>query len=288
MKRSLKFMALGLVSMMWAMAITMIPAPATEDMAERNQEEVYEIEDISYELQGIDFEDSDVSVVEEVTDAINIVEETAEVEEVTEEEPIEEPKYKEYIVQPGDSFWAIAKRLYGDGNYYVKIMKDNGYQSSTIHVGTVLYIYELDEEPMQATSVKYSAKESTPAVVKNTPTTTSSSVAECVAQIKDFPNEDTSGMKFAGNFRVTGYDPYCKHCCGKSDGITSSGRKAEYGVTVGCNSLPAGTQIYLKGYGYFRVDDTGGMANNVIDVACHSHNVCYQMTNNSVEVYIVQ
>lgn len=287
MKRSLKFMVVGLVAMVWAMTITMIPAPATEDTAERNQEEVYEIEDVSYELQGIDFEDSDVSVVEDATNDTEVTNEVIDVEEVAEEEPIEEPKYEEYTVQSGDSFWSIAKRLYGNGNYYIKIMKDNGYTSSLLPVGAVLYIYELDEEPMKAESIQYSAKY-TPAVVKNSPPTNTNSVAECVAQIKDFPNEDTSGMKYVGNFRVTGYDPYCKHCCGKSDGITSSGRKAEYGVTVGCNSLPAGTQIYLKGYGYFRVDDTGGMANNVIDVACHSHDVCYQMTNNSVEVYIVQ
>ena len=36
--------------------------------------------------------------------------------------------------------------------------------------------------------------------------------------------------------------------------------------TVACNSLPLGTRIYIEGYGEFVVEDTGGIADNVIDI----------------------
>jgi 3D (Asp-Asp-Asp) domain-containing protein len=54
---------------------------------------------------------------------------------------------------------------------------------------------------------------------------------------------------------ITAYDA-CKKCCGKTDGITASGKKACYGM-VACNWLPFGTRIKIEGLGVFVVADRG-------------------------------
>lgn len=56
-------------------------------------------------------------------------------------------------------------------------------------------------------------------------------------------------------WKITAYCA-CVKCCGKSDGITASGRKAEYGM-VACNWLPFGTRLTIKGMGQFVVADRG-------------------------------
>ena len=78
-----------------------------------------------------------------------------------------------------------------------------------------------------------------------------------------------SGEKgsYLGTFQLTAYDA--------SEGgwghATASGAYATAGKTVACNSIPMGTKIYIEGYGYYIVEDTGGMGNNVIDVFMNSH-----------------
>ena len=109
---------------------------------------------------------------------------------------------------------------------------------------------------------------------------------EAVALLKDGSSLDKTGMTYMGNWRITGYDPHCDHCCGKHNGITASGRQAEFGVTCGINNLPLGTKIYIEGYGVYRVDDRGGMSKNHVDIACPSHDVCYQMTGYA-DVYVI-
>lgn len=49
--------------------------------------------------------------------------------------------YYNYTVQSGDSFWLIAKKVYGDGTQYPKILKYNGMNENTvIYAGDVLKI----------------------------------------------------------------------------------------------------------------------------------------------------
>lgn len=92
-------------------------------------------------------------------------------------------------------------------------------------------------------------------------------------------------MELLGTYWVTGYDPYCAHCCGKSDGITASGTEAVTGYTVSMKDIPFGTVIYIDGLGTFEVQDRGVGA-GVIDVACDSHAACYAITGN-YEVWVV-
>lgn len=245
-------------------------------------------------------------IVEEVVresvitdDPETVVEETIEEEPVIEEEP--EPEYIEYTVKAGDSLWAIAKNHYGNGTLYGAIAAYNGISpQAVIHPGDILKIQNNAE--LEATAVSYSAPEdTTQETVETTPVPVAYNssigygassfdgemgVEDAIAVIKDQPSLDTTGMTYMGNWRITGYDPHCDHCCGKHNGITASGNQAEFGVTAGCNNLPLGTKIYVEGYGVFRVDDRGGMSKNHIDIAAPSHDACYQMTGHA-NVYVI-
>ena len=48
--------------------------------------------------------------------------------------------YREYMVVKGDSLWAIAQRLLGDGSRYKEIKTLNGLISDTIYSGQKLKI----------------------------------------------------------------------------------------------------------------------------------------------------
>jgi 3D (Asp-Asp-Asp) domain-containing protein len=87
-----------------------------------------------------------------------------------------------------------------------------------------------------------------------------------------------------GTFKITGYTPTCSHCCLKSDGIGSSGKKIEAGKSVAMNrqdmrkhGLKYGDEIYIVGIGKRVIEDTG-CKQGVIDVACDSHESCYKVT----------
>lgn len=210
------------------------------------------------------------------------------IEEPIEETPIEEVEevlvdniqtssdvpYTEYTIKSGDSLYKIAIEMYGDGSLYPYIEQCNDLYGSNRNLipGHVLRIYpvgyQISESEVKANSI---AKEQS-----------------LRSDYLNIPTEvDYSNLTYFGQLNVTGYDPYCSHCCGKSDGITASGEYAEYYKTVACNALPFGTEVYVEGYGYFRVNDTGGSKVG-IDIACESHEACAVMTKANVDVYIVK
>lgn len=67
---------------------------------------------------------------------------------------------------------------------------------------------------------------------------------------------------------------YCK-ACDSGNGVTASGTYASWG-TVAANTgvLPFGTKIYVEGYGYGVVEDTGGFGSNVIDLYLGDRSSC--------------
>ena len=73
-------------------------------------------------------------------------------------------------------------------------------------------------------------------------------------------------------FKVTGYCP-CIKCCGKTDGITASGKKATANHTIAApKDYPFGTRIVLDNYGTFYVEDRGGaITGNKIDRFFNTH-----------------
>ena len=241
-------------------------------------------------------EEPDV-VVEETT----TVEATTEEEVPVEEEPVEEvePEYIEYTVQAGDSLWSIAQDYYGSGKNYVALAAYNDMATSDyIHPGDVLKVQNSEDIELEAVAIEYEAATAEAADTSESVVTTTSPVLgassfdgdmdydQAVALLKDGSSVDTSNMEYMGNWRITGYDPHCAHCCGKTNGITASGNQAEFGTSAGCNNLPLGTIIYIEGYGTYRIDDRGGMSTNHIDIAAPSHDVCYQLTGHA-NVYVV-
>lgn len=172
----------------------------------------------------------------------------------------EKEEFIVHTVGPEDSLWNLAKRYYGNGMMYYYIMQVNNLTSTVIIDGTELIIPFNDNIIVETSTV---VEQST-------------------------TNVSNKELEYIGNFKITGYDPWCKHCCSKTDGITASGVEAVIGRTVACNGIAMGTKIYIEGYGYYTVEDTGGMKNNVIDIACYSHTDCYSITNaTGVNVYKV-
>jgi len=199
-------------------------------------------------------------------------------------EIVEEPKpipeveiipYEEYTIQRGDTLWDIANKFYGNGKHYPWIEKCNNLygENKSIIRGMVLRIYPLE----------YSISEEE---IERNGYYKSISIRSSYLDIPYDPEVDKSNMTYYGNIHVTGYDPLCKHCCGKNDGITASGEKYRYYETVAMNNIPFGTKLYIEGYGYFIVNDRGGKTLG-IDIACESHDICVKMSSPGQDVYIV-
>ena len=78
---------------------------------------------------------------------------------------------------------------------------------------------------------------------------------------------------YLGKFKITYYCA-CKKCCGKDNGITASGVKAQEGITVAADTskLPFGSKIYINGIGWRTVQDRGGsIKGNRLDIYISSH-----------------
>ena len=89
-------------------------------------------------------------------------------------------------------------------------------------------------------------------------------------------------------FKITYYCS-CRKCNGSyATGATASGKPMKVGITVACNSIKLGTKIIIDGHQY-EVQDTGGMANNVIDIYVNSHSEAMQKgIHYNVPVYYCQ
>ncbi len=88
----------------------------------------------------------------------------------------------------------------------------------------------------------------------------------------------------------------CARCCGKSNGITSSGAPAKEWYTIAAGGgIPIGTVVYIPALadkpngGWFVVEDRGGaISNNKIDIFMGSHAAAIQFGRRSLECYIYQ
>ena len=214
---------------------------------------------------------------------------TASVEEEVVGDDADEPLV--YHVQYGDSFWGIAEEFYNDGTMYTYIMQTN--ETTSLHPGDVLNLYDPvnhhveDSTAMEGADIALNNTRFAYNLEEPAPVTGSSDGTRPDASTyKDPTPLDTTNMTYLGNWRITGYDPHCAHCCGKTNGITASGNQAVLGYSCGSNSLPLGTKIYIEGYGVYRVDDCGGSSTNLIDIAADSHDICYTLTGNA-NVYII-
>lgn len=88
----------------------------------------------------------------------------------------------------------------------------------------------------------------------------------------------------------------CVKCCGKSNGITSSGAKASSWYTVAASSsFKIGTVIYIPYFqnqpngGWFVVQDRGGaISGNKIDIFMSTHNQALSFGRRNLECYIYE
>lgn len=72
-------------------------------------------------------------------------------------------------------------------------------------------------------------------------------------------------------YKVTAYCS-CAKCCGKTNGITSSGKKATAGRTIAApSSFAFGTKVLINGKEYVVEDRGGAIKGNRIDVYMNSH-----------------
>lgn len=94
---------------------------------------------------------------------------------------------------------------------------------------------------------------------------------------------------YLGKFKITYYCA-CKKCCGKDNGITASGVKAQAGVTVAADTskLPFGSKIYINGIGWRTVQDRGGnIKGNRLDIYISSHDDTKPYNVQYLDVWVV-
>lgn len=82
----------------------------------------------------------------------------------------------------------------------------------------------------------------------------------------------------------------CVACCGKVDGITASGVKAEVGVTIAAGpDVPFGTRVYLPGFGWRTVQDRGSaIKRGCVDILVGSHAEALRWGRREMEVWILE
>jgi 3D (Asp-Asp-Asp) domain-containing protein len=87
---------------------------------------------------------------------------------------------------------------------------------------------------------------------------------------------------------MTAYCP-CEVCCGKTDGITATGVRAEVGmVAVDPNVLRLGSKIYANGHGVMVAADVGGaIKGNRIDKFMNTHEEALKFGRQMVKIYIL-
>lgn len=237
----------------------------------------------------------------------------APIETKVEAASIEETKPATYTTVANDSYYKIANDLLGDGKYCYALAEYNGANGNySLTIGKVLNIPNVEDEEFkklyEETNKKIeqqkaearkqqTAKSANTTKLNgaNTATTTAAKlsnpapVVKTSSGVRNNPGEvDTSGYTYLGKKKITGYTPGCSHCCGNSNGITASGTKAQPGRTIAAKGLSFGTVVYIKGYGYYTVEDRGGFNAGTIDMAAASHEECYSITSSGVDCWIVQ
>lgn len=127
-----------------------------------------------------------------------------------------------------------------------------------------------------------------PPIVNDPPTEYEGSPISVPMPEYEVVEEMEPNMVYQGRFYITGYDPHCAHCCGKTDGITASGTVAKVGRTcAGGAQFAIGTRLYIDGLGERIVEDRGAFESTTIDVVCENHEACYAITGYR-EVWVVE
>ena len=106
----------------------------------------------------------------------------------------------------------------------------------------------------------------------------SDSEQQVIAEAESY-DSGTDGMSYAGYFTLTAYEWTGSPC--------ANGNYPSVGYTCASNYFGLGTKLYIEGYGYYTVEDTGGMASNVIDLYYGDPASCLNFGVQGANVYIV-
>lgn len=95
--------------------------------------------------------------------------------------------------------------------------------------------------------------------------------------------------QYAGEFTVTHYCP-CEICCGKSDGITSTGTQATEGRTVAVDPevIPLGSTVIIDGHEYIAEDVGGAIKNHKLDIFVSDHQKALELGVVKKDVYLIE
>ncbi len=93
---------------------------------------------------------------------------------------------------------------------------------------------------------------------------------------------------YLGEFTLTGYCP-CVKCCGKSDGITASGKKAKASHTIAVDKsvIPLGSKVLINGKVYVAEDVGGAIKGKKIDIFFNSHSEALAFGKQKGKVYLL-
>jgi len=114
---------------------------------------------------------------------------------------------------------------------------------------------------------------------------------QAVVQVSSAPKRQVkvkaSTPARGGTWVITAYCS-CRKCCGKSNGITASGRKASAGTVSAPRSLPFGTRLRIGNLGTFTVRDRGGsIRGHRIDMWVSSHAAAIRFGRRTLRVEVL-
>ena len=100
---------------------------------------------------------------------------------------------------------------------------------------------------------------------------------------EDKPEYHEGAWQSIGACRITHYCA-CEKCCGKSTGVTASGKLAAMGRTVAVDPgvIPLGSEVQINGQVYI-AEDTG-VSGNAVDIYIENHDQALHMGTYTAEV----
>ena len=133
------------------------------------------------------------------------------------------------------------------------------------------YEYITDEQPVIA---------ETPTYVVPQDSNAADTYEDYYDDIEPEQSSSPEGMRYLGGYELTAYEWTGNPC--------ANGNYPTTGYTVASNTIPQGTTIYIEGLGQYVVEDTGGMAGNVIDIYMGDYDTCINFGRQYGDVYIVE
>lgn len=147
-----------------------------------------------------------------------------------------------------------------------------------ILIYSLLSIHPVEPTPMNSDLSKlYAVIEDDAEVVISTPSDAHRDEKE--AETEELTPEESEGA-YWGFYELTAYIETGSPC---ADGVYP-----QTGYTAACNDPTLWHKwVYIEGYGKYYIHDTGGMANNVIDIYMGSYEEAIEFGRREAKVYVI-